>query len=166
MQIDFSNRLNQLEQRSRNRNLEIVGLKKPSPSESDSGMTIQFLNDVVKANINSDEIDVLHEVPSKRRDKKRIIIANFKWRSRRDEILELCKGTLRAYNEALDPEERVYINEQLSPDNKRLLSMGVRQRHELGYKFAWSKGGNIFMRKDDQSPVHKIIWDADFEKVL
>ena len=65
---DFSARINNLEQRSRINNVEIVGLRKPSLMETDATIALNFFNEVVGADVRQEEIEALHEVPSKRKD--------------------------------------------------------------------------------------------------
>ena len=120
MEKNFAARLNNLEQRTRINNIEIVGLTKPSPLETDTLVALNLLNNEIGANVQQEEIEALHEVLSKRKDDKRIVVVHFKHRGRRDEILALAKGKLRNYNKPLDSKDRIYINEHLSPENKRL----------------------------------------------
>ena len=121
-------------------------------------MTLKFLNEQVGENVRHDEMETLHGVPLKRKDKKRIVIVHFKSRARRDEILSSCKSKLGDLNKDLDPDNRIYVNEHLSPENKRLFAMATKKKYELGYKYIWSKNGVTFLKKDDSAncPFHKI----------
>ena len=165
LQKSVAARLNNLEQRTRINNLEIVGLKKPSLMETDTGKTLSFLNEEIAPDLSHEEIEALHEVPSRRKDGKRVIVIHFKSRSRRDDILKMSKEKLKDFNHQLDPKERIYINEHLSPENKRLFAMAVKKKHELNFKFVWTKNGSIFMKKNESSVTHKIISDEDIDNV-
>ena len=60
---DMSARINSLEQRSRIKNLEIVGLRKPNEqdeSETDKSLSINFLNTIMWANVDESDLDVVH----------------------------------------------------------------------------------------------------------
>ena len=48
---DFASRINMLEQRSRINNLEVVGLDKPTELETDTKLTLDFLKEAMKANV-------------------------------------------------------------------------------------------------------------------
>ena len=144
---DLTSRINDLEQRSRINNIQIVGLRKPTLMETDASISINFLNETVKAEVEMGEIEALHEVPSRRKDGKRVIIAHFKSRAKRDKILSDSKLALREYNKNLEADKRVYINEHLSPGNKKLFAMATKKKYELGYQFVWSKNGVIFLKK-------------------
>ena len=151
---DFSARINNLEQRTRINNVEIVGLEKPSLMVTDATVTLKFFNEKVGLNVCEDEIEALHEVPSKRKDKKRIVIVHFKSCARRDDILSTCKSHLREINKDLDSASRIYVNEHLSPENKRLFAMATKKKYELDYKYIWSKNGVIFLKKNDSPTCH------------
>ena len=162
---DFAERLNNIEQRSRINNLEVVGLKKPSNTETDTLLALNFFKEALKADVDDKDFDALHEVPSRRRDNKRVIIVAFKFRSKRDEILSL-KQNLRAYNENLDVADKIYVNEQLSPENKRLFSMCAKVKYEHDFKYLWTKKGVSFLRKDDSSRPFKICCENDLTEVI
>ena len=163
---EFSSRINNLEQRTRINNIEIVGLRKPSLMETDTAITVNFLNEMVEADIKMDDLEALHEVPSKRKDGKRIVIAHFKSRAKRDSILSASKEKLRERNKGLEASQKIYVNEHLSPGNKRLFALATKKKYELGYQFLWSKKGVIFLKKEPSSlTVHKITSEDDLEKV-
>ena len=144
---EFSQRINNLEQRTRINNIEIVGLKKPSLMETDAAIAIDFLNTQVGVEVDQSDIEALHEVPSKRKDEKRIVIVHFKSRNKRDIILSTSKERMRELNKNIDVNKRVYVNEHLSPLNKKLFAMATKKKYEFGYKFIWSKNGVIFFKK-------------------
>ena len=167
MKRDFSSRINALEQRSRINNIEIVGLKKPSLMETDTTISLQFFNDTVNAGVSSDDIEALHEVPSRRKDNKRIVVVHFKSRHKRDTVLAQSKIALRLHNSNTEPASRIYANEHLSPDNKRLFAMATKLKYDLGYKFVWSKKGVVYLKKDEMpgASFHKITCEEDLAKV-
>lgn len=49
-------------------------------------------------------------------------------------------------------EKNIYINEKLTPSNSQLLWL-ARSTKSMGYKFAWTKNGNVLLRKNQESPV-------------
>ena len=158
---DLSSRLNNLEQRSREKNLEIVGLRVPNEVETEISLALGFLNNVMKANLNATDLEVAHVVPSRRQDNKRVIVVAFKFREKRNEVLKL-KHKLRSYNDSL-PDQRtgIFVNEQFSPGNRKLYAMAAKKRYELNYKFLWTKKGVCFLRKDENSFCVKITNEDD-----
>ena len=162
---DVSTRLNNLEQRSREKNLEIVGLRVPNELETEISLSLSFLNNVMKANVNTSDVEVAHVVPSRRQDNKRVIVVAFKSRETRNNVLKL-KHELRSYNDALPNQRtRIFVNEQLSPDNRKLYAMAAKIRYDLNYKFLWTKKGVCFMRKDVNSLCIKITNEDDLLNV-
>ena len=162
---DFNSRLNNLEQRSREKNLDIVGLRVPNEVETEMSLAIGFLNNVMKANLNPLDVEVAHVVPSRRQDNKRVIVVAFKFREKRNEVLKL-KHNLRSYNDALpDQRTRIFVNEQLSPENRKLYAMAAKKRYELNYKFLWTKKGVCFLRKDENSLCVKIANEDDLVNI-
>jgi hypothetical protein len=55
----------------------------------------------------------------------------------------------------------VYVNESLSPARRRLLALARDARRRHGYKWLWVRGGKIFIRKEDSSPVIVVKSQAD-----
>ncbi|KAG8303440.1 hypothetical protein J6590_010477, partial [Homalodisca vitripennis] len=45
------------------------------------------------------------------------------------------------------PSQRVYINDQLSPENKQLMSKSKQKCREIGYTYAWCRDDKFFARK-------------------
>ena len=52
----------------------------------------------------------------------------------------------------------IYISDHLSPLNRHLFTNATAKR-ELGYKFLRNRNGSIFIRKEEHSPILKIIND-------
>ena len=162
---DLSSRLNNLEQRSREKNLEIVGMRVPNELETEISLTLSFLNNVMKANVNAADVEVAHVVPSRRQDNKRVIVVAFKFREKRNEVLKF-KHELRSYNDSLqDQRTRIFVNEQLSPENRRLYAMAAKLRYDFNYKFLWTKKSTCFLRKDENSFCIKIVNEDDLVNI-
>ena len=164
---EFTARINNMEQRSRINNIEIVGLDKPGVDETDLELSQSFLNDVMEAGIEESDIEALHEVPSRRKDKKRVIICHLKSRKKRDDLLNrkaVHQKKLRERNEAFGS-SRVYVNEHLSPGNRKLFAMASQKKFEMKFKFLWTKNGVVFVRKDENANVIKIESPDDIDKM-
>ena len=63
---------------------------------------------------------------------------------------------LRQYNNGAEASARVYVNEHLSPGNRKLFAMASQKKSELNYKFLWTKNGTVLVRKDETARVLKI----------
>lgn len=61
---------------------------------------------------------------------------------------------------------KVYMNEQLTPYNKKLLWMTKQRARVKGYEFAWTKNGKIFARKDQLTGIVRIVCESDVERKI
>jgi hypothetical protein len=50
----------------------------------------------------------------------------------------------------------IYINESLTPTNRKLHAEVRKFKQENNYKYVWVKGGNIYLRKADGNQRHHI----------
>lgn len=46
----------------------------------------------------------------------------------------------------------IYINEKLTPQSKQLLWL-ARSTKSMGYQYAWTKNGNVLLRRNKDSPI-------------
>ena len=60
----------------------------------------------------------------------------------------------------------VYINEHLSKGNRALFAAAQDKKRTLNYKFCWTRGGTIHMRKTDDSPVVTISAPEDLTNLV
>jgi hypothetical protein len=149
---DHEEHLNGIEQYLRINNLEVVGL----PVADDPGITVEStLLEIFNAlpelidKISPDDIDIAHVIPSKRHDKKIVAVCKFVSRKTKQKIIEAKKKT----REHKFKDEIVYINDHLSPSNRKLFALASEKKKQLGFKFLWTKQGSIFMRKDEYADV-------------
>eukprot|EP00794_Sanderia_malayensis_P001027 gene1027-350_t len=62
-------------------------------------------------------------------------------------------------------DQRLFINESLTQRNKNLLHLTKIKKRELEFKFVWTRNGNIFIRKNESSPVKKINFISDLDSL-
>ena len=102
-------------------------------------------------------MSICHVVPSQRKDGKSIVVSKLRLQKYKHVILgvkkQKCKVKLRG--------NEIFINEHLSPDNRRLFSNTSQRKCELAYKFLWTKNGNIHLRKNESSSVHTVTCYED-----
>ncbi|XP_075530517.1 uncharacterized protein LOC142563783 [Dermacentor variabilis] len=153
----------ELKQYSRNMNLEVKGL--PLVANEDLRRSVGQIATCIGTSVTDNDIDVVHRVPSKDKNKPNVII-KFSTRSARDRVLsaartaKLSTGTL-----GFEESNPVYINEHLCVENKRLLGRARQLRREKEWKFVWVSQGKILMRKSENSPVLHVTCDSDLDKV-
>lgn len=119
----------------------------------------------LNTSITENDIDVVHRVPSKDKNKPNVII-KFTTRSARDRFLSAARHVrLNTGTLGFQTSSPVYINEHLCAENKRLLGKARQLRREKEWKFVWVAQGKVLMRKSEQSPVLHIACDADLDRV-
>ena len=146
----------ELQQYSRINNLEISNL----PETENENIT-EVLTSVFKClNVNVlDKISVAHRVPTLNKSKPKPIIVQFVSRESKDMCLKAAK-TKKITASQVDARNKnmpVYLNEHLIPSLKELFFHCRKFKNENNFKFAWVKNGKIFIRKNENSRVIRIV---------
>ncbi|XP_064461813.1 uncharacterized protein LOC135371788 [Ornithodoros turicata] len=153
----------QLEQYSRNRNIEIKGI--PFIQGECIPGILKKLGEAVGEPICESDIDVCHRVPVVKGPTQNIVV-QFCRRGKRDTVLERSKKKrLTSLDLGFTDSQPLYVNEHLCPDLKKLLGMTVAAKKEMKWKFAWVKHGKIFARQDESSPIVSILSPDDLSKM-
>lgn len=151
------------EQYSRNRNIEIKGIVKAA--DENLAQLLMKVGQAIGEPISACDVDVCHRVPSKDKDKPNIIV-QFQRREKRDRVLNVArKRKITNATIGLQSDAPIYVNEHLCPEMKRLLGMAISRKREHGWKFVWTRNGNIFARRTETSPIVAICRESDVEKI-
>ena len=138
-----------MQRRSRSNNIEIVGLPDPRQDSSDESMAIKLFSELGLKDFPSEYIDACHVVPTRRKDGKRVVVCRFVSRKMKEKVLLAKKGRRELKIEG----NIIYVNEQLTPNNRKIFALAAAKKRELNYKFLWTKNGIIFLRKDESSRI-------------
>ena len=150
-----------IEQYLRVNNIEIVGMPEPSvvndELESHEEVLLKVLNSLkdLDYTLTKEDIDISHPIPTRRKDGKRVSVCKFISRKTRYDILEAKKLSKIFKFEGND----VFINEHLSPENRRLFALASTKRKLLNYKHLWTNNGITYMRKTDGAEI--LVIDSD-----
>ena len=162
---DFSNGLNNIEQYLRVDNIEVVGLPQPDDIVTDEQMVIEIVNQMSTEEevicISSDDISICHEVPSRRHDKKRVVVCKFISRKCKLAIIK-AKKNHRRLNYRDSP---ISINDHLSQQNRHLFSTASTLKKEFNFKYLWTKNGNVYIRKDNTSDIIHVTGEDVLSKL-
>ena len=109
------------------------------------------------------DIDISHPLNSKRKDGKNVHVVRFVSRKTKNMILSAKKSD--ANKQLKFRNNDIYINEHLSKDNRSLFARSQEKKTQLNYKYCWTRGGSILMRKTDNSQSITITSDADLAKL-
>lgn len=162
--LNNERRTTALEQYSRNRNIEVKNV--PVVEGEQLTKVVQKIGEAVGESVREDDIEICHRVTTKDGSCPHIVV-QFNSRSKRDAVLEKAKKTrLTTANIGCPGNTFLYVNEHLCPQLKKLLGQTVARRKEVEWRFAWSKGGKIFARKDEKSRVLQITSESDLEKIV
>ncbi|MCP4484708.1 MAG: hypothetical protein GY823_09135 [Flavobacteriaceae bacterium] len=61
--------------------------------------------------------------------------------------------------------DRIFINESLTKANKHLLWLAKNKKKDLEMKFCWTRNGSIFLRKSETTPIVKVNYAEDLDKL-
>lgn len=158
------NNLSAHEQRTRLNNIEIKGV----PVKKDENLFSVFEKICSKVNhpVPKPQINYISRVPMYN-SKEKLIIVSFINRYTKEDYLSVARA------EKLTAEDigfkgasgRLYINDHLSSEQKKLLTLTKSTAQAKNYRFVWVKHGKIHVRRDDSSKVLVIRHENDLNKL-
>lgn len=153
--------MNNLEQYSRQQNMEILGL----PQHADEKLLerINILADELEvARLSEADVEAVHRLPLRGEtdtsDRIAPVLVRFSSRVTRDKWLS-------KKSELKNRESKIYLNENLTAQNKDLLWKMKSKAKEKEYEFAWVKNGKLFVRRTPRSRIIRIASIDDLEKI-
>jgi hypothetical protein len=126
-----------------------------------------YVNEIVKykkinVNVKNDTEWIRRAIKKGTQEEEKTIpklIIRFKSKEIKDNFMKREKGTIIRVKDICGEETNnnniIYINEDL-PYETRALSYETRQMKKEGFKFVWTKGGIIYLRETESSPIHRI----------
>lgn len=156
-------RITELEQYSRNKNIEIKGM--PFSENESLPQLLKQLGDVITEEITEQDIDACHRV-SRRDGGCPHLVVQFRSRAKRDVVIEKArKKRLSTSDFGHVGRSPVFVNDHLCPTLKMLLGQVVARKNEKGWKYAWTRDGKIFARESESSRVLRVTRLQDLEKI-
>ncbi|XP_060802242.1 uncharacterized protein LOC132902174 [Amyelois transitella] len=163
--VKLQSRIQTMEKISRDLNLEIHEVPE-NKNENLMGL-FKKLCECLKVDISDSDVRACRRVakmdPST--DRPRNIIVSLSSQRLRDHILSSVtrfnkshpKDKLASTHIGLKGEtRRIYVAEHLSPEAKEVHSAARKFCRDKKYKFVWVRFGQVYIRKDEQSPAHLI----------
>lgn len=164
---ELTSRLTLLEQHGRASNLEIQCIPEHK-NENLLTVTKQIAN-VVNFKLNETDIHLCTRISKQNKDnnRPRSVLIKFNNQRTRDSFLA---ASINFNKKANCPTERlntahlgiggdkkpIYVLEHLSPAIKSLHAAARITAKEIGYRFVWVKGGNVYMRKSEDTAYKHI----------
>lgn len=160
--VHLNNKLNDLEQYSKNYNLEIQGV--PVTQGEDVYKIVADIAKKIGCDVAVGDIELCHRMRSNEKKPNSVpnIIAKFYSRRCKEAILSCKKGKkqLVASEIGFNNANKIYVNEHLTSVNKNLFWL-ARNTRAIGYKYIWTKNGRVFVRKNENEPVIRIVKPDD-----
>jgi glutaredoxin 2 len=156
---DLTDRISELEQSQYSQNLEICGI----PVVNNENVYNIVKNVADACHITMDGVQEIYRQKARRQNQIPSILVKFATTGRREIWLKRKEGRRLTVDDALEngSEAKVYINEQLTRVNRRLLWLSRQRGKERNYKYIWCKNGRIYARKDDELAVVVIKNEGD-----
>lgn len=158
-------KIEHLEQYSRNKNIEIVGI--PEKKGEDCKDIVIDMARELQMDIKKSDIDVAHRIHSAKPNVPRNIVAQFTNRTVRDQIIN--KKQLTITNNSINGSSigtKIYINEHLTPYFKNLLRLAKIKKREADFKFVWFRNNKLLARKTENSPVIRLFNEKDINNKM
>lgn len=166
--LELRSQIGKQQQIARLNNLEVLGLPQIS-NECPTDLIIKIAKHA-GVNLQEKDIEFAHRVQpfTKVQGRPKPIVTKLKDRKHKDAILSGLRRQ-RAVNTSDiglgGKDKRIFVNEHLTPENKLLLKRAKVIAKQNAFKFVWVKNCNIFLRKNEDSPVIYINCDKDLSKV-
>src|SRR5258705_11546819 len=139
-----------LEQKQMENDIEIVGL----PDSPNEVLNNTITNIASKLGIEMQHKDIVKSfrVGNKlNNDKPRNIVVSFTNPGLKADLIKAARIKFRRNSSSDSNHRSFYINERLTKENKNLLFLAKQKVKEIGWKYNWTAGGNIYVRRDDKS---------------
>lgn len=164
--VMLNSRVNDLEQFSRLNNLEIVGV---SERKDENLYDIaQNIANTMDFDLSVQNIEFIHRVQTRNSEgKPKNIIMKLTSRKIKENFLNTAKAKRKADGGHILKfrDDRIFINEHLTNENKVLFSKSREFAKEKHYKFVWVRNGHVFLRKDERSKIIQVKTEETFSKL-
>lgn len=161
---NLNQRLNYLEQHSRENNVEIMDV--PEKNNENLIEIMTNIGSFMKYEIKPEKLDFVTRVPTRLPNKPKNIIVKFRSKIDKQNFLSAVKlkraeqGGRQGFN-VDDVAPRFYINEHLTTKNKLLYKNARMAARDNNFKYVWVQNGSILARRDDSSKILHIFSEAD-----
>jgi regulator of replication initiation timing len=161
----LENEVHDLQQYSRNRNIELKGV--PLTKNEDVYEILRSVANALGITFNRHDISIAHRLPAPK-DKTPSIVAQFVSRSTRADWIKAAKQKkiqTTDLSASLRPSP-VFLVDHLTPQNRRLLGYAKSRVREGHLAYAWSREGNILIRKTQDSPARRVRTTTEVDFIV
>lgn len=154
-------KINKLEQKIIERNIEINNVTNDELSACD---IIEKIATSINAELHETDIDNAY----KTKRKGKVIVEFSSLRKKREIMSKINKHRIEGGNINKcenNNNNYIYINDQLTDHNRRLLWLAKTKAKEANWKYVWVRNGNIYARKIENERYIAINKNTDIELI-
>lgn len=168
---------NKIETLEKTQNLSSIEVKNIPPQQRESKddllKVITKLGTTLNLPIHSYDIRDIYRINTKTEENKPIIV-DFTSIITKDSVIEHSKKFNNQHKENKlntthlhinGPSKNIYISERLTPKTRRLFFLARDFANSYEYKYCWTAGGKVYLRKKDGERALRINLEADLEKL-
>lgn len=155
---EMDSRINKLEQQLINRNIEIKNIP-------DTSLDAHDVMKKIAASLDVDISDYDISNAYRLKNKEKVIVEFSSLNKKRELMNKIKRHRVDANILKEGNSDFIYINDELTPYNRRLLWLAKTKATESKWSFVWVRGGNIFARKNEHSSAILIKNAADIETI-
>lgn len=162
-------KLEAAEQKSRNCNVEISNL--PEKRGENLMSILESIAILIKQPLSPRDVIAVHRVPlmDPKSSKPKNIVVKLSGQILRDNFIAAARLKKGITSEELklsgNPQQKIYINEHLTLQNKKLFRHTKEIAKQNGYRFVWIKHGVILVRADIPEAAFTIRSEKDLSKI-
>uniref|UniRef100_A0A1Y1KQY7 FP protein C-terminal domain-containing protein n=1 Tax=Photinus pyralis TaxID=7054 RepID=A0A1Y1KQY7_PHOPY len=167
---ELQDRVGDLEQRSRIKNLEISGIPE-IPGENPTDIALNIFR-LIGIELTATVIEACHRVPTRNPRKSKPIIVALNSRQLKNNILNTYRTKFKASKitvsnlyPTINDDKIIFLYDHLTVKNKNLLYESKKFAKDNNYKFTWVRDCKLFLRKNENSPIISISSMSDIEKL-
>lgn len=121
--------------------------------------------------IDKTKLNFITRVPTRDPNQCKPIIACFQNRYVKEDFIAAARACnklkpLTQSDLGLKGNQKVFVNDHLTIQNKNLLTKAKSLKAERGFRYLWVKNAKIHMRKDEATPVITIKTERDLVKIV
>lgn len=154
------------DQWSRLNNIEIKGV--PMKRNENLYELVDKIGTCINYKVSKNQINYVSRFPS-HNNKEKAIVVSFLNRYVKEDFVASARIVkfLSPVDLGLvgEQSQRIFVNDHLSPDYKKLLTKTKQVAKDKGYQFTWVKFSKIHVRKNDTSHIIIINHDSDLNKL-
>lgn len=152
------------EQRCRMNNIEIKGV--PLLNSENLFLILAKIGEKIDCQIPREQISYIARVPMRSDSHNKTILCSVVNNYLKQDFISAARKfkNLSATDLGLPGNNKIYINDHLTIDNKMLLNKTKTFAKERGFDYVWVQSCKIFLRKNSMSPKHQIKSEQDLKK--